>query len=240
MSFKSAKVIMLPTNKGGYNLWLNKNNNLVYHKFPYGIGKPQHLYIISDDEIKDDDWCYHTNNKSILKINKGEGKLMKEHLYLKKIIATTDESLKLPCSCSGMKDKVTCNWMCKTHRDYMLPQPSQSFIEKYVESYNNGKPIVDVLVEYEDYYCKNNHYQLDKGVCRYPYCNEFNYSKLKINPKDNTITIKRIKDNYSRDELEKLCRLSWSAGVNHESLAKRGFKQEASSYFIDNWIKYNL
>jgi hypothetical protein len=55
--------------------------------------KPTNIYTTSDEEIKDEDYCVHTNQSSIIKIGEGEGKLMKEHLYLKKIILTTDQDL---------------------------------------------------------------------------------------------------------------------------------------------------
>lgn len=55
--------------------------------------RPQHIYITSDEEIKDEDYCVHINQSSIIKIGKGEAKLMKGHLYLKKIILTTDQDL---------------------------------------------------------------------------------------------------------------------------------------------------
>ena len=32
-----------------------------------------------------------------------------------------------------------------------LPQPSQQFIEKYIEEYNKGQQITECLVEYEEY-----------------------------------------------------------------------------------------
>jgi hypothetical protein len=53
----------------------------------------QHIYITSDEEIKDEDYCIHTNQNSIIKIRKGEAKNMVGHLYLKKVILTTDPIL---------------------------------------------------------------------------------------------------------------------------------------------------
>jgi len=228
MSFKSAKVVMLPTekasniclsNKGNLQLLLDNSSKNTNNHFE---GIYQHLYITSDDEIKEDDWYIWLNNNQICK---AEEMIMtiNHHIkngHIKKIIATTDESLNIENPRNGII--------------HSLPQPSQSFIERYVESYNNGKPIVDVVVEYEEFTSPDNLQNTEY------FDSSFYQNELKINPKDNTITIKRIKNSYSRDELEKLCRLSWSAGINHESLARRGFKQEASSYFIDNWIKQNL
>ena len=70
----------------------------------------------------------------------------------------------------------------------------EQFTEKYIEEYNRGNVITDVLIEYE--LISNEEYfgstiNPDDDV---PYFDE----KLKINPKYNTITIKKVKDNYSR------------------------------------------
>ena len=169
--------------------------------------KKQHLYILSNDEIKKDDWVFiefikrHEPKKNPIKQFTGEVTKGLYHFtdgsgyYIntcKKIIATTNESLKLPCSCLGMRDKVSCGWMCKTHKDYMLPQPSQAFIEKFIKLYNQGNPITDVLVEYEEKYIE------PEGI----HSNRGDFVKhLKINHKDNTITIHPVKDSWNREEV---------------------------------------
>ena len=101
-----------------------------------------------------------------------------------KIIATTDISLV---------------------KEYNLPQPSQQFIQKYIEEYNKGNIITDVLVEYE--------YLLDDRAVL-PYWN------LKVNTKDNTITIKKLKETYNKEELcqilEKYTSFLWSeVGIHY-------------------------
>ena len=49
-TFKKTKVVMLPTNKKT-NI-INTNKGLLYNSNDY-IGSNLHLYIISDDEIKE-------------------------------------------------------------------------------------------------------------------------------------------------------------------------------------------
>ena len=56
-------------------------------------GENQNIYITNDEEINDGDWCFHSNQKSLIQIGNNEGKLMKGHIYLKKIILTTDQDL---------------------------------------------------------------------------------------------------------------------------------------------------
>ena len=87
-----------------------------------------------------------------------------------------------------------------------LPQPSQQFIEKYIEEYNRGNIITDVFVEYENKFDEYG-YDIIKSI-------------LKINPKDNTITIKKVKETYTREELyqilEKYTSFIWSeVGIHY-------------------------
>ena len=164
----------------------------------------RNIYITSDDEIKE-------NNTHFYNLYSGQLHISGNHTdYIainkngcKKIIATTDVSLG-------------------------LPQPSDSFIKKYIEEYNKGSVITNVLVEYE--LISNEEYFLntinpDENV---PYFDE----NLKINPKDNTITIKKIKDSWNREEVEKLCKnaieFGWAKG---DTISKED---------IPNWIKENL
>jgi len=184
--FKKAQVVMLPTeqkfNIGQYTI-TKYPDNLMNGQLLSGIKKcegnvkeiNQHLYIISDDEIKEGDW-FITLNNNVFKCCR----ITKDNIYFyqnedgyeyinqkercKKIIATTDISLE-------------------------LPQLSQQFIERYIECYNKGEIITDVLVEYEDYDWD----VLISGKTTI-------HQKIKVNPKDNTITIKKVKDSYSREE----------------------------------------
>ena len=53
----------------------------------------ENIYITNDKDIKDGDWAYHSNQKNVIKIYGSESKLMKGHIYLKKIILTDNEDL---------------------------------------------------------------------------------------------------------------------------------------------------
>jgi ketol-acid reductoisomerase len=102
----------------------------------------------------------------------------------------------------------------------ILPQPSQQFIEKYIECYNKGKVITDVLVEQgidkitmactcaeneETFDCVYSYTDAELNSCcqkRFPNGEYWNKTfKLKVNPKDNTITIKKLKDSWNREEV---------------------------------------
>ena len=202
MSFNKANVVMLPTDQktngmickditGQDKIIAIKTKYLMAHEDYIG----HHLYIISDDEIKEGDWVYENNLNQETQIyqvynrNNELGFFRFRNVWIslnrkqnsaKKIIATTDNSLE-------------------------LPQPSQQFIQKYIEEYNKGHIITDVLVEYE--------YLLDDRAVL-PYWN------LKINTKDNTITIKKLKETYTKEELcqilEKYTSFIWSeVGIHY-------------------------
>jgi hypothetical protein len=120
----------------------------------------------------------------------------------KKIIATTDTSLKI---FAGKGD--TCDLY------YNLPQPSQQFIEKYIEFYNKGKVITDVLVEYQQ-------------IAQYNTGEPILILKL---DKNNTITIKKSKDSWNREEVIKL--------INQYTIE---MVSEVKNYHRDKWIEENI
>ena len=202
-TFKKAKVVMLPTNEP------SKIGNLVtYQKcnlakvIKEGINPKDstvqfwNLYIISDDEIKENNTHFYNPHSGQLHISGNHTDYIAINKNgCKKIIATTDTSLYI-----HQKETISL-----PERVFYLPQPSQQFIQKYIEEYNKGNVITDVLVEY-------NYFLDDNGVL--PYWN------LKVNPKDNTITIKKIKDNYTKEELcqilEKYTSFIWSeVGIHY-------------------------
>ena len=130
--FLKKELLMLPTNNKS-NLKLGNNNLLVNNTLGYDSNfTNQHLYVLSDEEIKEGDWYLsfdiHGNYGKPISAdyNKtNEFSLKPYSNYCKKIITTTDKSL--------MKI------------DVELPQ---SFIEKYVEEYYKGNKINFIPVEY--------------------------------------------------------------------------------------------
>jgi hypothetical protein len=117
---------------------------------------------------------------------------------IKKIIATTDTSLQYTRQKTERGIFENLSFEEGIHKANFKPtyisKPSQQFILEYIESYNKGEIITDILVEYESY-TKGNLYgnpMLIKPVV---------LNKLKVNSKDNTITIKGIKDSWSREEV---------------------------------------
>ena len=223
---KQCKVVMLPTNQkakegmiylkpkiGIFNEIASENhNNGVYDC------KPQHLYIISDDEIKEGDWCINTGGNIKDSFPFRVTKEVMNNKFIKKIIATTDSSLEI-------NSNFDYNHLLPNKNDFRfyLPQPSEQFIQKYIEEYNRGNIITDVLVEYGKEYVDEK--------------DAYGYNKLKINPKNNTITIKKAKDSWTREEVIELCRQAFIDGTYAGGF---GPNEKTIDSETEKWIEENL
>jgi len=128
-----------------------------------------------------------------------------------------------------------------------LPQISQQFIEKYIEEYNKGNTIKDILVECEniemtsisnykgnyDFKCPNCQNSIDdlmfsKQPTLYLKCNE-----LKINSKDNTITAKEAKE-WNYEEIRNLfSKLQYD-------MAQQVIKNQEKRIIPLEWLEENL
>ena len=207
---RECKVIMLATkNREISNIGILNNDKLYCSNIKEFGFKPQHLYIISDDEIELNDWVYNSTDNILLQFNNLTGCILANQQKEKygnktyhKVIATTNNKISINLG----KEK----WVAPTNSTYdqiytrlcPFPQPSQQFIEKYVEEYNKGNVIDRVMVEY------------DIDISKSPYTSSKMNRVLKvmlkslgdklipkINPKDNTITISKIKDSWNREEV---------------------------------------
>lgn len=183
--------------------------------------KSQHLYITSNQEIKKDDWyIFDVGYASGVK-QADLDDIENIHLEIdpKKIIATTDTSLG-------------------------LPQPSQSFIEKYIEEYNKGNQIIDVMVEAEEIinpawesYFEFTDYCMKHGYDKQWYSKE----KLKIDSQ-NIVTIRKQKDSWTREELpiDDLKLIVYT--INNDPFKSKyiGKITMKSLNNLNKWIKENL
>jgi predicted transcriptional regulator len=143
---KECKVIMLDTKEKSKFGFLTQKGKEVFNQLCWYGGNElpniidsinQHIYILSDDEIKNGEWCYDWSV---------EGRLCKyskppKHWSdtSKKIIATTNISL------------IEESRLMRECYPATIGQISDSFVKKYIESYKNDKPIEKVMVEYETF-----------------------------------------------------------------------------------------
>ena len=192
--------------------------------------EPQHIYFTSDEEIKEGDW-YIVNGfvkqcisiklycgiDYFLKDKLGNEDLMK---YCKKIIASTD--------------KLVIGWDYKNDipdgdlYNEFLPQPSIAFIEKYISEYNKGNIIEKVMVDYFKIHVgwEPDYSFEDEGIEG----SKETYQFILNVSKDNTITISKVKDSWSREEV-----IEFTTELRH--FINSGNK---SIYDVDNWINKNL
>jgi hypothetical protein len=173
------------------------------------------IYITTDEEIKESDWCYDSiygiaqvtkiGNSGILYFDKESFCLGgKEELSrVRKIISTTDTKL-------GYGDEFG-GW-------YPLSQPSQAFIEKYCKV--GG--IDEVLVEY------------------IPYSDSQSFKTiLKVNS-HNEITIHPIKDSWTREEVIELLKESSMLSFKHGIEVSLRGGVTRGDFTITDWIEQNL
>ena len=142
-----GKVVMLTTD-GSSRLYILMGrlcrSSISYGQEIFPNAQNMHLYITSDNEIKAGDWCYHLGFQRIEKWTKNSSKDSDKSLR-KKIIATTDPYL----NCKQLEScykSLTGKCICSDK----IPQPSESFIKAYIEAYNSGNKINDVMIDGED------------------------------------------------------------------------------------------
>lgn len=199
--------------------------------------EPFHLYILSDEKIKEGDWCYGMDG-----IFQYKGKVSIPDIELpKKIIATTNKSLNYEESIYDPRSKTGGKWI-------ELPKIPQSFIEHYVSEYNKGNVITEVMVEYNEPCCKcdttekviNCKYSVGLEECNAPDPNKDFYGiRPKVDPKDNSINIKPVKDSWSKEELISAFEDFACAVFNENYKSDMSFKKRAE-LMSKKWIEENL
>lgn len=202
---KRCKVVMLPTDKkatNGLQPFLVEDDLTLPSTGAFARRLQQlnfqayHLYILSNDEIEQGDWCILLDSfgnpmSKPQSFNPEVGHVLNKDL--RKVIATTDTSLN-------------------------LSQPSQAFIEKYVDLYNKGQQIKEVNVEYELV-----GHSTTLGIENW---------EPKVSS-DNTITIRKIKDSYTREEVVKLF-----DKLNNDLQTE--YNVDCPYSVIEHWLKENL
>ena len=186
------QVVMLATNQRA-NLFINKMNGRLLYDNDSTLdrvlpsGSYQHLYILSDEPIKEDDW-YIDDTDAVRQAVTSDADYWSRRKGYKKIVAATDKSLLLPAI--SFKD---WDGNGKTRN---LPSPSPAFIQAYIKAYNAGNPITEVMVEYTPTTETVYELGIDCSVV---------VPQLKVD-KNNCITTTRVKDSWTREEVIALCR----------------------------------
>lgn len=184
--FELAEIILTETDE---NSLLYLSTDVTPNLLSNWRGKAQRMYILSNDKIEEGDWCYdkRPDEEGILHDCVYQIQDIATELRTsteKKIIATYP-SLIIPVKTMTTPEGVTIAIHVRN-----FSQPTQEFIEYFIEEYNKGNVIEDALVEYEEYltngwvptYYNPDNHNLDEPA-------EMDY-RVKINPENNTITIK--------------------------------------------------
>jgi hypothetical protein len=210
------------------------------------VMRPQHLYITSDDEIKEGDWylveLFKITGESIglqleqcketeeVWINNFDIASTRHQDNCKKIIATTDTSLKIP------------DFPELENTAYRsLPQPSDKFIQAYIDAYNKGEKIEKVLVEYGRFIgqcaCVTDQDMFTDCVNEFGTCTK-SYYFLKL--KDNNIIIKKVKASWIREELPIKIIQDMIKYCEKEQIYDKLGSHGDFYYKAKNWIEENL
>lgn len=214
--YLECEAIMLPTSKADNaliktNIGLGilnyfKNEYFTQEYLKYINRSSYHLYIISLEEIKIGDWFYDTRDRII------SNKPLQQTLFSKKIIATTDKSLN-------------------------LPKPSVDFINIFIDAHNSQQPITKVLVEIRE--------NLSDGwIPTYNNPDNCNLEKsaepngtfsIKVNS-SNEISIKKVKDTWTKEELKPILLQLTKDVVEYMNKSN----DSKTHFLIDTWINNNL
>jgi len=213
--WKKCRVVMLPTKEKADLFFIGDWNKLYpTHAVRSTDSKDfqddesfQHLYITSNEEIKVGDWF-----------------IANQLPHQLKAIVEGDYPYEVINSISGEKEFHSKHWgmnkiIASTNPSLNLPKPSTEFINKYISQYNKGNIISDIMVEFEA-----------------DWENIEEVSRLKVDS-NNTITIKKIKDSYTRDEVVQLCWEAYTESIGRMSPAS--IKGIITPLF-NKWIEEHL
>ena len=169
--------------------------------------KLKHLYVTSDEKPKEGDWVFNEDLQMVfIQVGVPTG-------TCEKVIATTDPLLNLP----------------------IIPQ---SFVQLYVENYQEGEVIKEVAVEYEECTAEGCN---GAGTIATPFweyeCSDCNGTgeQLLTNP-DNEISIKSVKESWSREEVQALVEEAYLLGYNskHSAIPDLDEMNELSIWKLKN------
>lgn len=206
------QVNILPSKNGRSKIGLNpkamfNKPHLYYFNEGAVYHECQHLYITSDEEIEKGCWIYHLSRKEVFRVHHFDSS------NNSKTIVTSDKDfLELPNRFIEVLVSDCKKITATTNSSLNLPQIPQQFIEKFIEEYNKGNVIKKVEVEYNE-----------KGVIQ------------RGRGGERTITIRKIKESWSREEVIELLHKSLDANIVFNDKFNKIFHEQ-----LDKWIEENL
>jgi hypothetical protein len=213
MSWIKSKVVMLSTisgndfpilqNTNGRGNSLHKPTENYYYTEDYlkeSKFKAQHLYFLSNEEIKGGDWCVINYEFDSTRHADKVKSITPKGMFL-----TTESNYELMANrCKKI--------ISSTNEKLNLPTPSKEWIDQYIKAYNTGNPIEEVMIENENVY---------KAVKTDISETRTSFVIIKVN-EANEITIKSIKDSWNREEVDKILEeyrvYTWKEGCTQMEL----------------------
>lgn len=208
--YEKCQVVMLPTEKALLPFHNERITQTLYDKnqlkyledegflyfFNHALYKAldkgwqqQHLYILSDEEIKEQCYAYSITTNKVEWLSELQIKVLIKENW-KKIIATTDSTLRTLIGYDRQMQSLTAI-------EKLLPRPSDAFIKAYCEQGGIDKVMVERIPDEDD--LKEYHQEVNyRGHSD----TEIEYH-LKV-ASDNTITILPVKPSYSPEEVRNL------------------------------------
>jgi hypothetical protein len=116
--------------------------------------QPQHLYVLSDETPKIGEWCLsigsvYYSDISIAEHNPHIVLYTGEELGVRKIIASTNNTLAHPVCCISRQGVTKANQGCRERNRCPFPGLSESFKNIFVEGLNKHTTIEKILVGIE-------------------------------------------------------------------------------------------
>jgi hypothetical protein len=226
-------IIYLPTSDASHLIYRYKDDNLVFSKsmFKTAFDKPRHLYILSDEEIKEGEWFYSKISNKILQYTKTTTPIKGSNDI--KVIATTDKSLTK--GTNWEKADVQGHWICSNCEEWTeikslsckckpIPQIPTQLIKAYVEQEMDYVYLeVNEVCEAE---CNKFILNGAKSTC----CRDTEM-KLKLTDNNGVVWSEVEKEKmFNIEEVEEKCRLAFMAG----------FSVPSTKIGIEDWLKDNL
>ena len=221
---------MLPTEDKS-SLFTSKRDDKLHYHFkghtPNNIKSYQHLYFTSDEEIKEDDWYIDSSSDltTVQQCKAKPSKALQEEINCRKIVATTDKSLKI-------KLNHFINNYDKKNVEILLPQIHQSFVEEYAKA----EGIDEVLLECDWIgarcvlcgFDKDNNECINRADCPKKY---FGGEEILKTDQNNCVIIHPVKSKlYTEEEVIQII-------YNSSYVLSNG---DTTKGHADNWIKENL
>lgn len=228
---KLCKLVMLPTDyadnailvfNGQYKFAEYHENQYFTQQYVKSIGTVSYfLYILSNDKIEVNDWCYDSKENRIIK-----NQYFPENIpnTRKKVIASNSPS-------SKFSD---------------LPKLPISFLQHYAIEYSKHNMIIDVKVDYEEYHGINtsiaeiNSVSGD-GSMNWKGINDLRDSRPLVNPKTNTIIITVPKPVvYTKEKVRELCLKAIQHGKKIQAFHQSGMGPRYAPISENQWLIDNL